>query len=152
MSIADAQATKKVLLTPPQLKDDGDLADNGYVDTAGWGYAEFLMATGFMDEALGSGAEGTAVKLEQCDTTDGTYTDIQASALAAAIAANQDNTLRQIDVNLSNGTFKRYMRIHKPHSGNGTTGVNFCAICILSKPQQFPTSAAERGLAEHVIK
>jgi len=150
MSIADAQATKKVLLTYPQLKDDGDLANNGYVDTKGFGYVEFLLITGLMDAALGSTAEGTAPKIEECDTTDGTYTAVTDAALAAAIAADQGGKIHQIDVNLTDGTRKRYMRINTPHSGNGTTGVTFAAIAILSKPQTFPTSAAERGLVEHI--
>ncbi len=59
-----AQNTKKVMLVPPQLKDDGDFANNTYVDTSGWGYAEFLLQVGDSDvaagDAIGSTAEGTA--------------------------------------------------------------------------------------------
>lgn len=151
MSTADAQATKKVLLTYPQLKDNGDLANNGYVDIRGWGYAEFLMIVGVTDAAIGSDAETAAPYIEECDTTDGTYSAITGAALADAIAATEDGKLFQIDVNLANRTNKAFMRIMEPHSGDGTTGANFAAICILSRPQTFPTTAAERGLEEHIV-
>ena len=151
MSVVDAQNTKKVLLVPPQLKNDGDLAGNTYVDTAGWGYLEILLITGTTDIALGSTAEATEPVIEECDTTGGSYTEISGAVLSAVIADDDDDTIKQIDVNLADKTHKRYMRIKAPRAGDGTNGVNFCAIAILSKPQTGPTSATERGLDEHVI-
>ena len=147
----EAQNTKKVLLLPPQLKDNGDFAGNTYVDTLGYGYAEFLFITGTIDAAIGSTAEGTAPLIEECDTTDGSYTAVSGAALATAIAATKDDKLKQVDVNLQDGTFKRYMRVQAPHAGDGTTGANAAIVCILSKPLKGPASAAERGLDEHVI-
>ena len=79
--MTEAQNTKKVLLTPPQLKDDGDLAGNTYVDTKGFGYIEFLIITGTTDIALGSTAETAALKIEHCDTSDGSYTDVSGAAV-----------------------------------------------------------------------
>lgn len=149
--IAEAQNTKKVLLLPPQLKDNGDFANNNYVDTKGWGYAEFLLAIGALDAAIGSTAEGNALKLEECDTSDGTYTDVADAALADAIGALEDNKLFQIDVNLTDKAHKRFMRVNAPHAGDGTTGANACIICNLSKPENGPANAADRGLEEHII-
>ena len=151
MSISDAQNTKKVLLLPPQLKDDGDFAGNTYADTKGWGYAEFLIATGTIDAAMGSTAEGTAPIIEECDTSGGSYTELTGAALADAIAATDDDSLFQIDVDLINVAHKRFMRIKAPHAGNGAVGVTACGIAILSKPELGPQNAAARGLAEHVI-
>jgi len=151
MSIADAQNTKKVLLLPPQLKDDGDFAGNTYVDTKGWGYAEFLIMTGTIDAAMGSTAETAAPKIEHCDTSGGTYADLTDAALADAIADTEDDSLFQIDVDLVNVSHKRFMRVNAPHAGDGTNGVNAAIVCILSKPELGPQNATERGLAEHVI-
>lgn len=149
--LPEAQNSKTVLLVPPQLKDNGDLAGNTYVDTKGWGYAEFKMATGTIDAALGSVAEGTALKIEECDTAGGTYTEVDSAALADAIADTEDDSVFQIDVNLVNKTHKRFMRFKAPHAGDGSAGVNACGWCRLSKPNIGPTTAAERGLAEHII-
>jgi hypothetical protein len=147
----NAQNTKKVLLVPPQLKDNGEFAGQTYVDTAGYGYAEFLLISGTLDAAIGTDDASTALALEECDTTDGTYSAVTGAALAAAIAATKDNMIKQIDVDLQDGTHKRYMQLNDPTAGDGTTGGNFCAICILSKPLTGPASAAQRGLDEHVI-
>lgn len=147
----EAQKTKKVLLLPPQLIDNDDFASNTYVDTMGWGYAEFLLIPGVVDAAIGSTAEGTAPLIEECDTTDGTYTDVTSAALADAIGATEDSLLFQIDVDLSK-SHKRYMEVQVPHAGDGTTGCNMAIICILSKPEgNAPITAAQRGLTEHII-
>jgi len=147
----EAQNAKYVLLTPPQLKDDGDLASNTYVDTSGWGYVEFIIATGTVDAALGSTAEGNAVKIEECDTTGGSYTDVTDAALADAIADDEDDSLFKIDVDLVDKTHKRYMQVNAPHAGDGANGVNAAIIARLSKPLQGPTTATERGLVENII-
>lgn len=149
--IPEAQNSKFALLVPPQLKNDGDLAGNIYIDTMGWGYAEFRMATGTIDAALGSVAETIALKLEECDTPDGTYTEVTGGALADAIADTEDDKIFGIDVNLATFPHKRYMRFKAPHAGAGVSGLNACGWCSLSKPEIGPTSAAERGLQEHII-
>lgn len=145
------QSTKTVLMTPPQLKDDGDLASNTYVDTLGYAHLRVIIATGTMDEALGSTAEGTAVYLEECDTTDGSYDSLSSTPgalLADAIAATEDDSIFIIDLDLRGR--KRYIEVNAPHAGNGTTGVNACIIGILSKAQIHPDSATEAGAAEWI--
>ena len=144
------QETKTAILLPPQLKDDGDFAGNTYVDTQGWGHARFLFIVGTVDEAIGSTAEGTAPLIEECDTTDGTYTDVTSAALADAIGATEDDSLFAIDIDLTK-SHKRYMEVQAPHAGNGTTGCNLAIIAILSKPEgNGPASAADQGLTEHI--
>ena len=101
MSVADALNTKKVIAVPPQLKDDGDFTGLAAVDTAGWGYAEFMFIVGATDTAIGSTAEGNAVKLEHCDTSGGSYVDLTGHALADAIADDEDDKIFQIDVDLA---------------------------------------------------
>lgn len=142
------QNTKSVLLTPPQLKDNGDLAGNTYVDVAGWGHVRFLFIIGTLDIALGSTAEGNALKIEECDATGGSYADVSGAALADAIAADEDDKLFAIDVDLAK-SHKRYMRVNAPHAGDGIAGVNAAIIAILSKPSgNGPANAAGQGLEE----
>jgi len=142
------------LLTPPQLKDNGDAAGNSYIDTCQngtrWGHLRVLIITGTIDAALGSTAEGTAPLIQECDTTDGTYSAVTGAALADAIAATEDDSIFGIDVDLRQA-HKQYMQVQVPHAGDGTTGVNLCIIGILSKPEVAPVTAAARGLAEHII-
>lgn len=146
----DVDAQKIVLLTPPQLKDDGDLADNTCVDVSGFAHARFLITTGTIDAALGSTTEATAVKVEECDTPEGTYTDVDDAELADAIAATEDDSMFCIDVDLRK-SHKRYMRVNAPHAGDGTNGVNACIHCILSNPiGHAPGNATERGFAEQI--
>lgn len=143
----EVQNQKLAILTPPQLKDDGNLAGNTYIDTAGWSHLRVLFIIGTVDAALGSTAEGTAPKIEQCDTTGGTYTDVADAALADAIAADEDDKLFAIDVDLTK-SHKRYMQVNAPHAGDGTNGVNAAIIAILSRPDIGPKNAAEQGLEE----
>ena len=143
------QNIKRAILLSPQLKDNGDFADNGYIDTVNYGRASFLFITGTCDAAIGSTAEGTAPKIEECDTTDGTYTAVTDAALADAIAATEDDSLFLIDVDLKK-SHKRYMRVNAPHSGDGTTGCYLAIIAELFEPIVGPASATERGLAEYI--
>ena len=145
----DIQNTKLVNLVYPQLKDDGDLADQTYVDTQGWNHARFVIMLGNTDITLGSTAEGTAPKIEECDTSGGTYTDVSGAALADSCAADEDGGIFAIDVDLTK-SHKRYMRFNALHAGDGTTGVNACAFCILSRPDIGPKNATQQGLTELV--
>lgn len=146
----DAQNQKFVLLTPPQLKDNGALANNTYLDTVGWGRVQFLIATGAIDIEFGSTNTATALLVEQCDTTGGTYTAVNSAALAAVLDGDDDNEMHMIEVDLTK-SHKRYMRVQAPTAGDGTAGVNACIIGILSDPIDLPDSATQRGLAEHII-
>jgi len=143
------QEMKFVNMCYPQLKNDGDLADNNYIDCAGWNHLRVLFIAGVLDAAIGSTAEGTAPKIEECDTTDGSYSDVTDAALADAIADDEDGKLFAIDVDLRK-THKRYMRVNAPHAGNGTTGVNLAILGILSLGEVGPKNAADAGLAEHI--
>jgi len=141
------KALKFGILVPPQLKDNGDMAGNTYFDTLGLSAALFLLIPGTVDAAMGSTAEGTAPAVEECDTTNGSYTAVAGAALADAIGAGEDNCLFGIFVDLRK-SHKRYMEITAPHAGDGTTGCNFAAIAIGFPADQMPRSAGEMGLTE----
>jgi len=147
----DIQNTKTCILLPPELKNNGDFAGNTYLDTAGWGHLRVEFITGTGDTTVGSTAEGTAPLVEQCDTTDGSYTAVTDAALADSISALEDDKLFAIDIDITK-SHKRYMRVQAPHAGAGTTGNNLAIIGILSKPiGQGPGSAADQGLTEHIV-
>ncbi len=145
----EVQNMKMGILTPPQLKDDGNLDGNTYVDTAGWNHLRVLFIIGTLDAALGSTAEGTAPKVEECDISGGSYSDVASAALADAIADDEDDSLFAIDIDLTK-SHKRFMRVNAPHAGDGTNGVNAAIIYILSRPEIGPKDAAGQGLAEHI--
>lgn len=143
----EALNEKVVVLLPSQLKNDGDFADNGYIDTARYGHLKVEFLVGTLDAAIGSTAEGTAPKLEECDTSGGSYTDVTDAALADAIAATEDDKIFAICYDL-NKTHKRFVRVNAPHAGAGTTGCNLCIIGRLTKPQRSPGDAADMGYEE----
>ena len=146
------QNTKTILVLPPEAKDNADFAAVTPVDCAGYGHVRFEVMTGSLAAAVGSVNETSPIKIEECDTIDGTYTDRTGAALADAIGSTEDNKVFAIDINLQNGTHKRYMRPAQPHAGNGTgTASNLAIIAILSKPSVGPANAAEQGLAELVV-
>lgn len=152
----DLRAIPKYLvfarLLRPQLKDDGDFANNSYIDKQGLSSVLFLLYAGDTDvaagDAIGSTAEGTALFVEECDTTGGTYTAVAGAALADPIQYNEDDKLFGIFVDCSK-TRKRYMRVNAPHSAAGaSTGSNLAILAIGFPADQFPKDAAGQGLTE----
>ncbi len=146
------QEMKMAILTPPQLKDDGDFAGNTYIDTQNWGHLRILFITGTTDvaagDAIGSTAEGTAPFVEECDTVGGAYTAVTDAALADSIQHDEDDSLFAIDIDLTK-THKRYMRVNAPHSAAGAVnGSNLTILGILSRPSIGPSNAEEAGLTE----
>lgn len=143
------QNVKCGILTPPQLKDNGAFAGNTYIDTLGYDNLRVLFIVGTLDETIGSGTGGTAaLQVQECDTTDGSYTDITGAATADAIAATEDDSLFAIDINLHG--CKRYVNVEAPTSADGTTGGNLAVIGILSRGETAPNTATEAGLAEWI--
>lgn len=146
------QDMKIAILTPPQIKDDGDFAGNVYVDTQGWNHLRVLLQVGTTDvaagDAIGSTAEGTAPFVEECDEVAGSYTAVTGAALADSIQFNEDDKLFAIDINLVK-SHKRYMRVNAPHSAAGAVnGSNLAILAILSRGSRSPMNAAGMGLAE----
>jgi len=147
----EVQNMKIGILTPPQIKNNGDFDTNTYIDTQGWNHLRILFITGVITAAapIGSTAETTAPLVEECDTTGGAYTAVTGAALADAIADTEDGLLFAIDIDLAK-SHKRYMQVQAPHSGDGAPGAALAIIGILSRPERGPGNAAEQGLTEHI--
>jgi hypothetical protein len=146
----EVQDTKRVILLRPQLRNGGAFANNTYVDCAGWGHLRVEFILGNTDVAVGSGDAATPPKLEECDTTDGSYTDITDAELAAVLGAGDDGLAKAIDVDLAH-SHKRYVKVNAPTADSGSTGCNLCIIATLSKPSFSPRDAEDQGLAELVV-
>jgi len=145
------ESMKMVAMVPPEGKDNGDYTTNNYVDTQGFDRLTVAILTGNLAAAVGSTAEGNAIKVEECDTSGGSYTDVSGAALADAIAADEDDQIHVIDIDLRK-SHKRYMRLNAPHSGDGSgTASDLAVIGILSKGEgNLPNDAASRGADEWV--
>jgi hypothetical protein len=134
------------LLPTDKFKNNGAFGGNTYVDTLGLSAVLFLFDLGTTDVIVGSTDTSHALKIEECDTTGGTYTDVTGAALAAVLASTGDSKLRAIFVDLSK-SHKRYMKVNAPTAGNAT-GANLSILAIGFPSDQMPKSAAEMGLAE----
>lgn len=142
------QATKRVIALRPQLKNNGAFANNTYWDRSGFKHERIEFIVGDTDVAVGSTSAATPPKIEECDTSGGSYTDVSGAALAAVIGATDDNKAFAIDVDLKK-THKRYGRVNAPTAGDGT-GANMTIIVTLSMADITPKNAAGQGLAEWV--
>ncbi len=150
--IGEAQNAKWKLLVAPQVADGALFASNGYIDTLGFGYAEFVIALGAMADTVGTTGATTAPVIEECETYNGSYTEIAAAVLSTYIATTYANTLYKIDVNLQNRTNKRYMRVKAPYAGSTGAGAYGAILARLSKPQGVaPATATERGFTENIL-
>lgn len=140
------EQVKYVLMCPPELKDNGALAGITYADTQGYSHLRVLIQTGIVD------ADTTAAPLLQdCDTSGGTYGAITDAALAAAMADGDDDELNAIDVDLTNGTIKRFVKCLVT-AGDGSTGTYACILGILSRKSSDDHDglATDAGLTELV--
>lgn len=141
------ETMKTVVMMPMQLKDNGSFANNTYIDTAGWSHLRVEFHVGAIDIGVGSGGAANALKLEECDTSGGSYNDITDAALADAIADDEDDKIFAIDLDLRK-SHKRYVRVNDPTAGDGSTGAYMYILGRLSNPQVSPANAAGQGLEE----
>jgi len=133
-------------LLPPQVKNNGAFAGNTYIDTQGLSSLLVLIALGTTDVTVGStNAATTPLLVEECDTAGGTYTAVTGAALAAVLAATDDNKTFGIHIDLTK-THKRYMRVQAPTAAN-STGANLAILALGFPAEQMPASADQMGLA-----
>jgi hypothetical protein len=131
----------------PCSKDNAAFDNNTAVDTRGLSGVLFVIESGALAAAVGSSGAGNALKIEECDTVGGSYTDVDDAALADAIANSEDNVKFAIFIDLRK-THKRFMRVNAPTAGDGTGTASFLAIYALGIPDVGPKDATEMGLAE----
>ncbi len=139
-----------VIMLPGQLKNDGNFAGNAAMSIIGAHEACVDIITGAIDCAIGSTAETEPLVLEECDTENGDYTEIEGAELAAAIPSTKSNKIYRIDIPMDRAR-NAFVRVKAPHAGAGATGANLMIIGRKAKLENGPADATERGLEEHVI-
>ena len=143
------QNLKFVSVTPPAAIIDNASATTAYVDTAGWDHALFVIYFGAMDIAA------TAMKLQECDTSGGSYADITGTVFGTSTntdgststlpSATDDNKFFAISVNTAGR--KRYLDLVLT-LGDGAAGTYVTVFCILSRGDTDPSTAAGRGFSQ----
>jgi hypothetical protein len=136
----NAQDTKEFLLVAPAILDNVS-ATSLALDTDGFEYAKIIAAVGATDIAM------SALKLQHCDTSGGSYEDITGASFTAPTATD-DGKLYGFYVNLLRK--KRFIKIVAT-AGDGSVGVAFTALASLSRAQSVPNDATSRGLAAQVL-
>jgi hypothetical protein len=143
------QDQKKVNIFPP-----GAIVDNtswtilspGYLDTLGYHNVEYVIQFGAMDIAM------AALKVTECETTGGSYTDIPLADYSVSPAtlpsATDDNHLFSITIPI-NGLRKRYQKIVAT-GGDGSAGTYMSCIAILGNPDNAPYDATTRGYTQQL--
>ncbi len=143
------EGTKVLLTTPPVASVNNASALTTTIDTAGFDQATIHACIGVADAAL------TALKVQESDYANmsgaadvtglvyGTSTDI-AGATSALPASTNDNTVFTFDIDLK--ARKRYLDVVATVGAAGTTGAFITCLTILSRAEQTPTTATQRGV------
>lgn len=144
------ETQKFVQMLPPVSASGGAHSGNTYVDTQGWGHLRVLFDAGSLGANVGSTSAATAPKVEECDTADGSYSDVTSAALAAVLTGTtHNNTLHAIDVDLTKN-HKRYMRVNAPTAGAGACVLSIIGILSDKISGTFAGGATEAGLTAKV--
>lgn len=141
------QSCKFVNVTPPVAINDNTAYTTAIVDTLGWREVTFLVSFGVMDIAV------AALKLTESDdsgmsgATDVSGADFSVAPLTLP-SATDDGHQFAIYVNMMG--HKRYLDLSFT-AGDGSAGTYAVVTAILSRPETFPDTAAERGLTQQAF-
>jgi len=135
------EKTKAVIAISPLLVDNAT-ATAVAIDTLGYKHLRVYLTVGVTDIAMTA-----APKLQDCATSGGSYADITGAVLTTTPAADADESIYALDLDLR-GTHERYIKIVAA-CGDGTAGINVAATAILSRPDSG-TTTLNAGLTEVV--
>ena len=143
------QDCKFVSITPPQVIVDNASWTTAELDTKDWNYATIVVYFGAMDIAM------VALKVQESDTSGSGFADVTglvfgtsntiAGSASTLPSATDDNKFFLFDINLTGR--KRYLDLVAT-GGDGTAGTYLIAHAILSRGQETPVTAAERGASQ----
>lgn len=141
-------ATKYLLLTPPAAKVDDAAFTIASIDAKGWDYCTILCILGDTDIAM------EALKVGEADA-DSAHVDITGLVYGTSVntdgstsslpTASDDNKIFAFELDLRKR--KRYIKVAAT-AGDGTAGTFMTVLAILSRGEDVPTTATERGLAQ----
>jgi hypothetical protein len=131
---------KIVAVTPPGAIVDNAAFTTAAIDTLGFVQLKIIVLFGAMDIAV------AAMKLQESDDSGMSgATDISGADFTGAYpSATADNTMYAFHVDLRGK--KRYIDLSLT-GGDGTAGTYATVIAVLSRAQECPNTAAERGFA-----
>ncbi len=131
------QNVKLLNITPPAARVNNASLTANEIDAKGFDYLTVTLYLGDTDIAL------TVMKLQESDTSGSGFADVSGGAFSSLPAATDDNKFYRFFVPLQGR--KRYL---KPviTVGNGSTGAFAAIWAELSRTEQAPDSATERGL------
>lgn len=141
-----ARNTKYVAITPPAAIVDNAAFTTATIDTKGYKHVKIVGFFGAMDIAM------TALKVQESDDS-GMSGAVDISGTVGGTdftlpSATADNTFFAFNINMR-GNRKRYLDLSAT-GGDGTTGTYLTAWVELSRGEENPDSAADRGLAIEV--
>lgn len=124
---------------------DGATATAIAVDTLGFDELALILSQGVMDDAL------TALKVTECETSGGSYTDVDGADFATDATlpdAGDDGKINGVFINLQNR--KRFIKVVAT-SGSTGAGVVLSILALLARAEQQPSDASSRGLDQELI-
>lgn len=148
----DSLNQKLVVLAEPQAAVDDASVTVAALDTEGFAHVDIYLILGATDIAL------TALDLTESDASGSGFAAIAGAdfnggtlgdgTTAALPTSTSDNEIFAFHVNCTGGR-KRYI---KPAVaiGNGSVGAYVTVLAILSRAQQTPFTAADRGLQAEI--
>ena len=142
------QMEKLVSITPPAAIYDNASLTTASIDTLGYDYCTIYVYLGATDIAM------TALKVQESDT-DGNYADVTglvfgtssntAGSTSTLPSATDDNKFFAFEIDLRGR--KRYLDLVAT-CGDGTAGTYAAAWAVLSRAEEAPNTAAERGCSQ----
>jgi hypothetical protein len=139
------------VIEPVAIKDNASWTSQE-IDCAGFDFAIVFFQLGASDVAM------AALKLTECDTTGGSFTDITGTVFGTAVdidgtttalpGTTDDNKFEAWYVDLRKR--KRFMKVVAT-AGDGSTGTYGIAVALLFRPEETPNTSAELG-CEHVVE
>jgi hypothetical protein len=135
---------KIVAVNPPAAILDNASATTSVIDTLGFNFCTIYIMLGATDIAL------AALKVQEADaaasaTALTSGADISGLDYAAALPdASADNAIYAFDIDLRGR--KRYLDLVAT-AGDGSAGTYLTAWAVLSRGQEVPVTATQRGLA-----
>lgn len=153
-----SESTKIAALIRPQVITDNDDPVGAFgdanplsVDTLGWSRATIYFELGATDIAMTALGvySGPAAASGADDATYSAVTGLQAEGTAGSgriPTATDDNNFFKFEIDLKTDSIGRFLALDAT-GGDGSAGAYMSAFCILSEPNEHPSTATERGVA-----
>lgn len=150
--MVEAQNKKVIGVTFPVAIVDNASWATVEIDTLGYDYAEFIWILGATDIAM------AALKVQESDTSGSGMADVTGAIFGTSNndtgsastlpSATDDNKLFSICLDLTKR--KRYLDLVAT-GGDGAAGAFGACVCILSRAEASPNTAAESGYSQRLI-